>query len=150
MRKRGFEILPSFAKRDIQLPQRGTAASAGYDLAAAEDVEIAPGAMALMPTGLKAYLPPDEVLVVAIRSSLALRRGLTLANGLGVIDADYYGPGDAGHIQVPLRNVGDTTVRITKGERIAQGIFLPYLTVDGDTAGEGVVREGGFGSTGRT
>lgn len=149
MRKRGFEILPSFREKGIQLPRRGTAASAGYDLATAEAMTIAPGALALVPTGLKAYLPQEEVLVVAIRSSLALRRGLMLANGLGVIDADYYGPGDAGHIQVPLRNVGTEPVHLAKGERIAQGIFLPYLTVDGDTPGEGATREGGFGSTGR-
>ena len=150
MRTRGFECISAFSSKKIALPVRKTAASAGYDLAAAEAAVIAPGTVALVPTGLKAYMQPGEVLVLAIRSSLAAKRGLCLANGIGVIDADYYNnPENEGHIQIAVRNLGSEPVQIAAGERIAQGMFLPYLTVDGDTAGEGAARTGGFGSTGR-
>ena len=141
MRKRGFERVSKYSAENILLPGRKTAASAGYDIAAAEAALIAPGAVALVPTGLKAYMQQGEVLVLAIRSSLAAKRGLCLANGIGIIDADYF--------QVAVRNLGTQPVAIAAGERIAQGVFLPYLTVDGDAAGEGAERTGGFGSTGR-
>ena len=88
MRKRGFERVSRYGA-DIRLPERKTAASAGYDIEAAADVTIVPGATVLVPTGLKAYMQPGEVLMLAIRSSLAAKRGLCLANGIGVIDADY-------------------------------------------------------------
>ena len=147
MRKRGFERVSRYGA-DIHLPERKTAASAGYDIEAAADVTIAPGETVLVPTGLKAYMQPGEVLVLAIRSSLAAKRGLCLANGIGVIDADYYdNPSNEGHIQVAIRNGSTKPVALTKSERIAQGLFLPYLTVDGDAAGEGAARTGGFGST---
>lgn len=147
MRKRGFERVSRYGA-DIRLPERKTAASAGYDIEAAADVTIVPGATVLVPTGLKAYMHPGEVLMLAIRSSLAAKRGLCLANGIGVIDADYYdNPLNEGHIQVAIRNGGTEPVALAKGERIAQGLFLPYLTVDGDEAGVGAARTGGFGST---
>lgn len=150
MRKRGFEWVTRWAEAGIRLPMRKTAASAGYDIEAAEGVTIAPGDMVRVPTGLKAYMQPDEVLVLAIRSSLAVKRGLALANGIGIIDADYYdNPENEGHIEVAVRNLGAEPASVKKGERIAQGIFLPYLAIDGDTAGEGAPRTGGFGSTGR-
>lgn len=150
MRKRGFERVSKYSAENILLPERKTAASAGYDIAAAEAALIAPGAAALVPTGLKAYMQQGEVLVLAIRSSLAAKRGLCLANGIGIIDADYYdNPKNEGHIQVAVRNLSTQPVAIAAGERIAQGMFLPYLTVDGDAAGEGAERTGGFGSTGR-
>ena len=125
MRKRGFERVSRYGA-DIRLPERKTAASAGYDIEAAADVTIVPGATVLVPTGLKAYMQPGEVLMLAIRSSLAAKRGLCLANGIGVIDADYYdNPLNEGHIQVAIRNGGTEPVALAKGERIAQGLFLP-------------------------
>lgn len=131
----------------VRLPQRTTARSAGYDLEAAEAVTVPPGRVVLVPTGLKAYMGPDEVLILSIRSSLAAKRGLCLANGVGVIDADYAdNPENEGHILVVLANYGPSEVQIAGGERIAQGIFLQYLTTADDAAtGE---RSGGFGSTG--
>jgi dUTP pyrophosphatase len=130
------------------LPARKTALSAGYDLSAAEAVEIPPGEVRLVPTGLKAYMGTNEVLILAVRSSLAVKRRLVLANGIGVIDADYAdNPENEGHILVALENRGAQPARIEAGERIAQGLFLPYLITADDTArGE---RAGGFGSTGR-
>ena len=149
MRTRGFEIVSVYEHRDIHLPERKTGASTGYDFAAAETVEIGRGECVLVPTGVKAYMQSDEVLFIYIRSSAALKKHLMLMNSVGVIDADYYGNAEnEGHIYVPLYNYGKETVRIMAGERIAQGIFTHYLTVDGDTAGNGNARTGGFGSTG--
>ena len=94
-------------------------------------------------------MQPDEVLLIYIRSSTALKKRLMLMNSVGVIDADYYGNAEnEGHIYIPLYNYGKESVHIAAGERIAQGIFTHYLTVDGDAAGRGTVRAGGFGSTG--
>lgn len=131
----------------VTLPTRKTALSAGYDLSVAEQVRIEPGAVALVPTGLKAYMAPGEVLLLAVRSSLAVKRRLALANAIGVIDADYVdNPENEGHILIALENRGPEPVELAAGERIAQGIFLPYLTVLDDQPGGS--RTGGFGSTG--
>ena len=84
-----------------------------------------------------------------IRSSIGIKQGITLANQTGIIDADYYdNPDNEGHIMVALTNLGQEDFQIHKGDRIAQGIFLSYLTVDADMAGVGAKRQGGFGSTG--
>ena len=109
---------------------------------------ILPGATALISTGVKAKMPKNEVLLVFIRSALGIKKGLALANGVGVIDADYYGnPSNDGEIKIGIRNQGTEEVRIVKGDRIAQGIFLPYCVTDDDEANSS--REGGFGSSGR-
>ena len=137
---RGFEILKGYD--GIQLPTRKTALSAGYDLQAAENVRVSCGKISLVPTGLKAFFPADEVLLIYLRSSLAVKHGLILANGVGVIDADY-----RGHIILPVTSLcGDFDIK--RGMRIAQGIFQKYFTVDGDSVGVGEVRRGRFGSTG--
>ncbi len=149
MIRRGFEIISTYKEREIQLPVRGTASSAGYDLSAAEDTVIPPGDMVMVPTGLKAYMEPDEVLYIHIRSSLAVKRNLALMNSVGVVDADYYNnPDNEGHIFIAFWNRGKEPVVLAAGERLAQGVFMKYLTVDGDEAGAGKDRKGGFGSTG--
>ena len=107
MKQRGFEIVSAYAGAGVLLPERKTGASAGYDLAAAAAVEIAPQGFAMVPTGGKAYMQADEVLLLYIRSSMAVKRQLMLMNGVAVIDADYYGNADnEGHIIVPLYNYG--------------------------------------------
>lgn len=152
MKLRGFEVAKGWEDRGIELPRRATARSAGYDIAAAEDVEVpafVPGiAPTLIPTGLKAYCQEDEFYIVANRSSNP-SKGLVLANGIGIIDADYYNnPSNDGHFQVLVFNVAKEPLQIKKGERIAQVIFQKFLTVDGDMAtGE---RAGGIGSTNQT
>ena len=149
MKQRGFEIVSAYAGAGALLPERKTGASAGYDLAAAAAVEIVPQGFAMVPTGVKAYMQRDEVLLIYIRSSTALKKRLMLMNSVGVIDADYHGNAEnEGHIYIPLCNCGKDAVHIAAGERIAQGIFTRYLTVDGDMAGQGNARAGGFGSTG--
>lgn len=149
MRTRGFEVVSSWQGRDIHLPQRKTAASAGYDIEAAENITVKAGGTVLVPTGLKAYMQAGEVLTLNIRSSMAVKHQLLLSNSVGIIDADYYdNPDNEGHIMVALTNLGQEDFPIHKGDRIAQGIFLSYLTCDDDIAGVGAQRQGGFGSTG--
>lgn len=137
---RGFEILEGYS--GINLPTRKTAFSAGYDLEAAANVIVTDKKISLVPTGLRAFFPSDEVLLIYMRSSLAVKHNLFLANGVGVIDADY-----RDHIILPVMSFGGD-FEIKKGMRIAQGIFQKYLTIDGDTIGVGEVRRGRFGSTG--
>ena len=137
---RGFEILEGYD--GINLPQRKTAFSAGYDLEAAENIRVTDKKISLVPTGLKAFFPPDEVLLIYMRSSLAVKHNLILANGVGVIDADY-----RDHIILPVISLGGE-FEIKKGMRIAQGIFQKYLTIDGDKICVGEIRRGRFGSTG--
>ena len=139
---RGFEILEGYEGCGIKLPTRKTAFSAGYDLEAAEDVLVSREKISLVPTGLRVFMLPDEVLLIYIRSSLAVKHQLTLANSVGVIDADYQD-----HIILPMISLGES-FEIKKGMRIAQGIFQKYLTVDGDEVGVGEKRFGRFGSTG--
>ena len=139
---RGFEILKGYENRGINLPTRKTAFSAGYDLEAAEDVSVSDKKISLVPTGLKAFMLPDEVLLIYIRSSLAVKHNLILANGVGVIDADYQD-----HIILPVISFAGE-FEIKKGMRIAQGIFQKYFPIDGDEIGTGAKRSGRFGSTG--
>ncbi len=147
MRTRGFEIVSAYADKDIHVPERKTSNSAGYDLEAAEDITVWPYEVAVIPTGLKAYMGPDEYLSIFIRSSLALTKGLMLANNTGIIDSDYYNnPDNEGHLMIGLYNTGTSPVYIKKGQRIAQGIFMKYLTCDDDCASG--QRVGGIGSTG--
>lgn len=148
MRKRGFEIISDYTDKDIHLPVRKTAKSAGYDLEAAQDKLIKAGQCGVIATGLKAYMQDDEYLGIHIRSSLAFKKHLNLINSQGVIDADYYNnPDNEGHIMIGLINFGTEDVFIQKGMRIAQAIFYKFLTVDDDIANDSI-RQGGFGSTG--
>ncbi|MDO4670545.1 MAG: dUTP diphosphatase [Aerococcus sp.] len=102
----------------------------------------------LVPTGLKAYMPENEYLQLTCRSSNPLKRNLMLPNGVGIIDSDYYNnEANEGEIFVQLLNFGFEPVEIKKGERIAQGIFLSYLTVADDQS-LSLERSGGFGSSG--
>ena len=149
-RKRGFEIANGFENDGINLPVRKTKCSAGYDIEAAEDCIIPSFKKGMKPTlvktGLKAYMMEDEVLILANRSSNPGKRGLILANSIGVVDSDYYGnPDNDGHIMFAFFNIKDEDVEIKKGDAIGQGIFQKFLTIDEDLA-EGE-RMGGFGST---
>ena len=146
---RGFEFTRKYRDCGLKLPSRGTANSAGYDLAAAANVCLDPGEMALVPTGLKAYMQSDEYLGIHIRSSLAIKHGLHLANSQGIIDSDYYdNPDNEGHILIAVVNGGTSRYQIETGMRIAQGIFGRYLLTDQDESHEKETRSGGIGSTG--
>lgn len=145
---RQFEWIPGVDHAGLVLPARQTAGSAGYDLCAIEDAEIASDSIELVGTGLRIMLPDGEFLAIYARSSLAVKRRLMLANSVGVIDADYFGnPGNDGHIMIPLWNFGSHPVMVMRGERIAQGIILRAGITDDD--GPALLsRQGGFGSTG--
>lgn len=144
---RGFEVISKFEDENITLPKRKTTESAGYDIECAESTTIEPGEMKLVPTGLKAFMNYDEYLAIHIRSSMAVKRQLMLANSTGIIDSDYYNNEEnEGHILIALYNLGKETVQIEKGERVAQGIFSKYLIASDDDATG--IRVGGIGSTG--
>lgn len=170
-----FEVALRFKGRpDIDMPKRATANSAGYDLYVAENTVI-PSLFAkyqsgitslgiqnleeaasiikshemkpvLVSTGVKCKLDPGTYLEVSVRSSTPLKYLLLLANGVGIIDADYYGnPDNDGEIFLQLINLGPNPVILRKGDRIGQGIIKPYLITEDDVAtGK---RLGGFGST---
>ena len=149
MRKRGFEIVSAYAGKEVELPNRKTGGSAGYDIAAAEDIVVMPRQIALVPTGLKAYMQPDEYLGIHMRSGFSVRHRISCVNNEGIIDSDYYNNEEnEGHIFVAVLNHGEEQVEIPKGTRIAQGIFYKFLVADDDMIGAGPGRSGGFGSTG--
>ncbi len=133
---------------DVSLPAPATTRAAGFDLAAAADVEIPPRTIKLVGTGLVIAVPDGYFLGIFARSSTPLKRGLMVANGVGVIDPDYSGPDD--EIKMQLLNFTDAPVKISKGDRLAQGIILPCQPVTwGEVAEISATSRGGFGSTGR-
>ena len=171
-RVRGFEVVTKYKGQGLELPKRATKGSAGYDFAAAINITLPSiwniltknsGLKAmeaeqvveenkeflistLVPTGIKAYMPEREYLMLVNRSSNPGKKGLILANSIGIVDKDYYGNEDNdGHIMFAFYNIKDEDIEIKKGDVIGQAIFQKYLTVDNDKA-EGE-RVGGFGST---
>lgn len=127
---------------DQQKPQRATTGSAGYDIRILEGGTIDPHETKVFKTGLKVHMAPDEVLLIFIRSSIGIKRHLMLSNGTGVIDMDF-----KDDISIALTNYGDTPVTLEDNERVAQGVFVSYLTVTNDVTQK--ERKGGIGSTGR-
>lgn len=169
---RGFQVVKDYVNDSINLPKPATKKAAGYDFESAESITIQPvwghifqvmiSKLAinadphrfekllkptLVPTGVKSYMGDDEGLFLYNRSSNPGKKFLVLANGVGVVDADYYeNPDNDGHVMFAFINFGVFPVTIKKGDRIGQGVFQPILRADGDDAtGE---RSGGFGSTG--
>ena len=135
---------------DLDLPAYETADAAGMDLPAAveHDVEIAPGARCLIPTGLAIALPPSYEAQIRPRSGLALRNGISLVNSPGTIDAAY-----RGEVGVIVINHGDEPFTVTRGMRIAQMVVAPVTQAVWDEVSELPETErgaGGFGSTGTT
>lgn len=172
---RGFEVVTKYKDQGIILPKRATVGSAGYDFRAAERITIPSmwnvltknnglAAMqngdivednktflqsTLVPTGIKAYMPENEYLMLVNRSSNAMKNHLSLPNAIGIIDSDYYGnENNEGEIFVQLINYGLEDYTIEKGDRIAQGIFTPYAVIDNEVD-ELETRIGGFGSSGK-
>ena len=164
---RRFEVVKRIENvGDVKKPNRSTENSAGYDFYAIEDIEIksleheqrnsplwngyrfvhTEVKPTLIRTGIKAKMGKDEFLMLANRSSNP-KKGLILANGIGVIDSDYYNNEDNdGEIMFAFFNISNETIEIKKGDKIGQGIFMKYLTTDDDMATG--TRTGGFGSTG--
>jgi dUTP pyrophosphatase len=132
----------------VELPCYATAGSAAFDLAASDTIVMAPGEVKLIPTGLVIEVPAGMFLGVFARSSTPLKKGLMVANGVGVVDSDYCGPTD--EIKVPTINITKGPVEIKKGDRIAQGILLPSPQIEWEEVSElATTSRGGFGGTGR-
>jgi dUTP pyrophosphatase len=132
----------------VALPAYQTAGAAGFDLASSVDMTVQPGEVALVPTGLVVEVPAGHFLGIFARSSTPLKRGLMVANGVGIVDSDYCGPTD--EIRIEVLNFTTTPVRIVRGDRLAQGVVMACARVtwrEADT-GERPAR-GGFGATGR-
>lgn len=167
--ERYFDVVKRLKNEDVKLPERSTEDSAGYDFFAIEDVEIKPSLVISIPptalffgtfnpqihlekpvlirTGIKAKMPKGEGLFLYNRSSNPNNRNLILANGVGVVDNDYFeNEKNDGEIAFAFYNMGAEPIVIHKGDKIGQGVFEEYKTVDNDKA-QGI-RKGGFGSTG--
>ena len=170
-----FEIVSKFQNADIRLPERKTAQSAGYDFQVAEDTLIQPyiyhihnmqndayvpytleemakltkkyvAKPSLVSTGIKCFLEKDKYLELSIRSSSPLKYWLIMANGVGIIDSDYYNnPDNEGEIFFQLINLSPFPILLKKGDIIGQGIIKSYNLTDNDKASG--KRMGGFGST---
>lgn len=150
---RKFEYVQRYnnIEPDFELPKRSTKNSAGYDFVACEDTIVGlflRGAKpTLVRTGVKVKMFDNDVLLLANRSSNPFKKGLALANGVGVIDADYYeNPDNDGEIMFAFYNIGDKPIEIKKGEKIGQGLFVKYYKTHDDNVND--ERTGGFGSTG--
>jgi dUTP pyrophosphatase len=128
------------------LPSQATPGSAGYDLASAEDVTLAPMERRLVATGIRIALPPGYECQLRPRSGLALKHGITLPNTPATIDSDY-----RGEVKVALINLGTESFAITRGMRIAQMVFARVEQASFEVVAELPASdrgEGGFGSTG--
>ncbi len=155
---RGFEKVSfdcfknnAFDDKDLYesdfIPKRSTKKSAGYDIVSLEDYVLKPNTSYIFKTGIKAFMQSDEVLLIFIRSSIGFKYDACLSNNVAVIDSDFYNnPENEGHIQVKLINHGTKDFVIKKFDRIAQGVFIKYLTATNE---EDVLKErkGGIGST---
>jgi dUTP pyrophosphatase len=131
----------------VALPRYETAGAAGFDLAATADVTIEPGQIALIPTGLVIEVPAGHFLGIFARSSTPLKRGLLVANGVGVVDSDYCGPAD--EIRIQVLNVTAQPVAVRRGDRLAQGVLIPYVKAEWrEQASSDRPTRGGFGATG--
>ena len=133
---------------EIRMPVRATVGSAGYDFYSPLDFVLTPGQTIKIPTGIRARIEDGWVLMIFPRSGLGFKYRIQLDNTVGVIDSDYYGSDNEGHIFIKITNDSNEgrTLSLKKGDGFAQGVFLPYgVTSDDETA---AVRNGGFGSTG--
>jgi len=129
----------------LELPKRATKFSAGYDFYSPYTFTLEPHEEIKIPTGIRVFMNDDNFLSIYPRSGHGFKYYLRLANTVGIIDADYVNSKNEGHIFVKIRNEGDKSLTINKGDGLCQGIFLPYLKTADDISEES--RDGGFGST---
>lgn len=133
----------------IKLPRRATAGSAGYDFFSPSNIPVADGVAVKIPTGIRCKMENGWVLQAYPRSGHGFKTGIHLANTVGIVDEDYFGSSNEGHIFIKLVNDGFAAkhMMIEAGDAFCQGIFVPYgVTMDDDVS---EIRDGGFGSTGR-
>jgi dUTP pyrophosphatase len=133
---------------DLPLPDYATVGAVGFDLYCREDTTLAPGEIALLPTGVAIATPSGYMLMVASRSSTPRRKGLSVPHGVGVIDQDYRGDGD--EIRCQVYNFSDSPITVNRGDRVAQGIFVRVDRAEWEeVSAMDAPTRGGFGSTGR-
>jgi dUTP pyrophosphatase len=130
----------------IPLPAYASHGAAAFDLAAAEDVLVPPGQIRLVGTGLVIKVPDQHFLAIIARSSTPFKRGLVVANSVGVIDSDYCGPAD--EVKIQVMNVTSEPVTVRQGDRIAQAMVLQSPRVEFEEVAATAPSRGGFGSTG--
>lgn len=131
---------------DVPLPEYKTSGACAFDLAVTEGKALEPNERFMFRTGLVVKVPEDHVLLLIPRSSNA-KKGIRLANGIGVIDPDHCGPND--DLKLMLHNVGDAPYTVEAGERIAQGLFVPITRAQFvEPTDWSAVDRGGFGTTG--
>lgn len=140
-----FEIVKN-CPFNITLPKRSTEHSAGYDFFAPYPFWIGAGETVVVKTWVKAKMPGNMCLMLIERSSWGIKKGITIPNSVGLIDADYYGNEENdGNIMFAFKNTGNQPIHVAEGERIGQGVFLTYYTTEDDISGG--KRTGGIGST---
>ena len=130
----------------VSLPSRATSGSAGYDFYSPVEVNLEPGESCRIPTGIRCFMENDYVLQIYPRSSFGFRYQMALLNTVGIIDSDYYGADNEGHIIIGIVNRGNKTMKIGKGDRFVQGIFMRYYLAE-EEENNSSRRHGGFGST---
>ena len=142
----GWKNICKYDYNAIVLPVRSTAGSAGYDFVSPVTFTLFPGESMIIPSGIRCHMKQDVFLAIVPRSSVAVKHGITLLNTVAIIDSDYYNAENEGHIMMGFKNTNNQPWMVSAGDRVCQGIFLPYLVTDNDGAtGE---RVGGVGSTG--
>lgn len=129
------------------LPVRHTNCSAGYDFESILSFELQPGEIKKIPTGIKVQMNQDEMLMIVVRSSTGFKYNVRMCNQVGIIESDYYNnSSNEGHMWIALQNEGTEVFKVEAGDRIAQGIFVKFLTVDEEEKIDNE-RNGGLGST---
>jgi dUTP pyrophosphatase len=145
-----FENVSKYEEQDVKMPKRATAKSAGYDIYNnGPEIKVLPRMYSEpISTKLKVCMNDDMVLKIYPRSGHGFKFGVGLANTVGIIDADYYNnEKNEGEVFIKIYNPSNDYFVVKSGEAMAQGIFEKYYLVEGDSYGEGNVRDGGFGST---
>lgn len=132
--------------KSLPLPVYQTSGSVGFDIHAREDTVIPPRAISLIPGNVIVATPPGYMLLVSLRSSTPRKKSLHVPHGIGVIDNDYCGDDD--EVKIQVYNASDGEVKVEKGERIAQGIFVKVEKSEWDEVDSMGQSRGGFGSTG--
>ena len=129
------------------LPVRHTNCSAGYDFESILSFELQPGEIKKIPTGIKVQMNQDEMLMIVVRSSTGFKYNVRMCNQVGIIESDYYNnSSNEGHMWIALQNEGTEVFKVESGDRISQGIFVKFLTVDEEEKIDNE-RNGGLGST---
>lgn len=138
----------TLCREGVALPAYQTNGAVGFDLSCAEKTIVEPHTLARIPTGLIIKTPPEYMLMLTARSSTPWKKGLMLANGVGIIDQDYCGEHD--EIMLLVYNITDKPVVIEQGDRLANGIFVPIQKVEWIFEHQpSSSSRGGFGSTGK-